>query len=95
MRWTAGIATIAVLAGLRGLWPGDPVAADALTADRLASTPDLADPAWLDPARELGRLRPWQPGFGRARRCLAAFSEARRERHHHAESGPIPTDACR
>lgn len=69
-----GIAAAFVAMAMR---PGDPVAAQALVAHLEATVPDRADPAWIDAARELARVRPWQPGFAAARAELARIAAAR------------------
>lgn len=73
---------LATLVAVFGCWamvarPGDPVAARALVDHLAAAHPDRADPAWLDAARELRRVRPWQAGFGEARAELRRIEQAR------------------
>jgi hypothetical protein len=74
-----GLATLAITAACWAMAarPGDPVAANALVAHLEATAPDRADPAWLDAARELRRVRPWQPGFAAARAELGRIERAR------------------
>jgi hypothetical protein len=70
---------LALAMGAAGARGGDPVAAEALVAyAERESGGDLAHPAWLDAARELSRLRPWQPGYSQARARLAAIGRERR-----------------
>lgn len=70
---------VALFMGLGGAGGGDPVAAQALVEHaQRESHGDLAHPAWLDAARELSRLRPWQNGWAEARITLDAIASARR-----------------
>jgi hypothetical protein len=64
--------------GAMGLSGGDPVAAWALVDwAQTQSGGDLAHPAWIDAARELRRIRPWQQGYAEARRELGQIAEQR------------------
>lgn len=72
------VAAALIAVAVAGLPAGDPVAAFALAdhADRIAPDDPMA-PIRIDAARELSRVRPWQPGFTEARRRLAAIHAAR------------------
>jgi hypothetical protein len=76
--WIA-VMMVALAMGARGSRGGDPVAADALWdwAEREGAG-DLTHPVYLDAARELSRVRPWQPGYAHARGRLERIEVARR-----------------
>ena len=77
MRGWLMLAAVWCLAAL-GLRGGDPVASDALWS--YAGTHaqrDLTDPVYADAARELARVRPWQPGYATARERLGKIQQAR------------------
>jgi len=70
---------VSLAMGARGLRGGNPTGADALWdwAESEAAG-DLSAPAYLDAARELSAVRPWQPGFTSARERLRRIEAARR-----------------
>ena len=75
-----GAALVAAFAlGALGMRAGDAIGAFALVhwADE-RSGGERADEAWLDAARELGSIRPWQPEWADARHELDRISLARR-----------------
>jgi hypothetical protein len=76
--WLA-VLLVALAMGARGMRGGDPVAADALWdwAEGEGGG-DLTHPIYLDAARELSRVRPWQSGYGEARIRLRRIEVARR-----------------
>jgi len=76
--WIA-VLMVALAMGSRGLREGDPVAADALWdwAEREGAG-DLTHPIYLDAARELSGVRPWQSDYARARERLRRIEAARR-----------------
>ena len=75
------IVALALVMGTWGLRGGDPVAADALWRHASEQEPDdLTAPVYLDAARELSRVRPWQADWTRSRERLHRIRDARRGR---------------
>ncbi len=79
MRLALAVLAVAGMLAAQDLRGGHPTGADLLWERAQAASPeDLAHPYYLDAARELGRIRPWQEGYGDARTRLRAIAEARR-----------------
>lgn len=77
-RFAAGVLAVALLFAAGGLRGGDPASARAMWqwAERRAPN-DPTDPAWIDAAREMSEVRPWQPGYPAIRKRLHAVEAAR------------------
>ena len=74
---SAAGSTLVLAVGLWGLTPGDPLVALTLVERTEAQTQNRADDPWLDAARELSKIRPWQAHFWECREQLARIETAR------------------
>ncbi len=73
------LGALALAVGALGVRGGDPVAAAALWRAAVAQAgEDFTDPIYVDAARGLGRVRPWQAGYREARTRRARIEAGRR-----------------
>ena len=74
--WVALAACLVM--GIHGLQPGDPVGANVLWAHaHSVAGDDLSHPLFLDAARDLSAIRPWQEGYRDAQQRLRDIEAAR------------------